>query len=104
MTLIKCPECGTNISDQAATCPKCGKPSSPKDVTLPAPERRSWLIALLLCIFLGALGAHRFYVGKIGTGLLQLLTLGGCGIWALIDVINILIGGFKDINGYSLKK
>ena len=57
------------------------------------------LVALLLCFFLGALGVHRFYVGKIGTGILQLLTLGGLGIWALIDLIIIVTGGFKDKEG-----
>ena len=49
---------------------------------------KSRLVALLLCCFLGWLGAHRFYVGKIGTGLLMPLTLGGCfGIWVVVDLI-----------------
>ena len=60
---------------------------------------KSRLVALLLCFFLGALGIHRFYVGKIGTGILMLLTLGGLGIWVLIDFIMILIGSFKDKEG-----
>ena len=61
---------------------------------------RSRLGALLFCLFLGILGAHRFYVGKIGTGLLIILTLGGgCGIWPLIDGILILIGAFRDKEG-----
>lgn len=54
------------------------------------------LPAFLLCFFLGCFGAHRFYVGKIGTGILQLVTLGGLGIWALIDFIMIIIGSFTD--------
>jgi TM2 domain-containing membrane protein YozV len=54
------------------------------------------LPAFLLCFFLGCLGAHRFYVGKIGTGILQLVTLGGLGVWALIDFIMIIVGAFTD--------
>lgn len=64
---------------------------------------KSKLTAALLCFFLGSLGVHRFYVGKIGTGLIWLLTLGFCGIGALIDFIIILIGGFRDKAGMPLK-
>ena len=60
------------------------------------------LPALLLCFFLGVFGAHRFYVGKIGTGILQLLTLGGLGIWWLVDMILILTGSFRDGNGQKI--
>ena len=60
------------------------------------------LPAFLLCFFLGCFGAHRFYVGKIGTGILQLLTLGGLGIWALIDWVMIIIGAFTDKQGQKL--
>ena len=65
-------------------------------------SNKSRLIAFLLCFFLGVLGVHRFYVGKIGTGVLQLLTLGGLGIWALIDLIMIIVGVFKDKEGKVL--
>ncbi len=66
-------------------------------------SEKDWLITLLLSLFLGTLGVHRFYVGKIGTGILELITLGGCGIWALIDIIMIITGKFKDKNGYEIK-
>jgi len=68
------------------TVDEFGNPISPK----------SRLAAALLAWFLGVLGIHRFYVGKVGTGILMLVTLGGLGIWALIDFIVILVGSFKD--------
>lgn len=60
---------------------------------------KSQLVALLLCFFLGGLGIHRFYLGYIWQGVVQLLTLGGCGIWALIDLIRIIIGDLQPIDG-----
>jgi TM2 domain-containing membrane protein YozV len=65
-------------------------------------SKKSNMAALLLCIFLGALGAHRFYVGKMGTGLLMLITLGGFGIWNLFDLIIISCQDFRDIEGKRL--
>ncbi len=62
-------------------------------------SEKDWLVTLLLSIFLGSLGIHRFYAGKIGTGILQLITLGGCGVWTLIDIIMIVTGNFKDNDG-----
>ena len=62
-------------------------------------SEKNWLTTLLLSIFLGSLGVHRFYAGKIGTGILMLLTLGGCGIWYWIDLIMIIMGKFIDKEG-----
>jgi len=64
---------------------------------------KSKLVAALLCFFLGYLGIHRFYVGKIGTGIVWLLTGGVFGVGALIDFIMILIGKFKDKDGAVVK-
>lgn len=60
---------------------------------------KSWLVTLLLCLFTGTLGVHRFYVGKIGTGILQLITFGAFGIWTLVDFILIVCKKFSDSNG-----
>ena len=68
-----------------------------------AASEKGFVPAILLCLFLGTLGVHRFYVGKIGTGILQLITLGGFGIWALIDLIIIITGNFKDSEGLLIK-
>ncbi len=67
-------------------------------------EGKSWIAALLLCFFFGVFGAHRFYTGHTGLGIAQLLTLGGCGIWALVDFILIIVGAFKDSKGNPLVK
>ena len=65
-----------------------------------SPQKQS--VALLLAIFLGQLGAHRFYTGKTGSGIAMLFTFGGCGIWSLIDTVVIATGGFVDGDGRKL--
>lgn len=60
---------------------------------------KSWIAAVLLCFFLGGIGIHRFYLGYTWQGIVQLLTGGGCGIWALIDFIRILMKTLKPKNG-----
>ena len=74
------------------------------DNSTAAPEGKSQLVALLICIFIGVLGIHRFYLGYTGIGVLMLLTLGLCGILALIDLIRIITGDLKPKGGdYSEK-
>lgn len=65
-------------------------------------SRRNWLLALILSAVLGVFGVHRFYVGKIGTGILWLLTGGCLGIGWLVDLIVIACGRFRDKEGFLL--
>lgn len=60
---------------------------------------RSRVVAFLLCLLIGYFGVHRFYAGKIGTGILMILTLGGLGIWYVADLILIIFGSFRDKEG-----
>lgn len=102
MGLIYCKDCGKQISDSAQACPFCGSPMNTMAQD-PNKSRKDWLTTLLLCFFLGALGVHSFYAGKTAIGVIQLITLGGCGIWALIDFIMIICGSYKDGEGKIIR-
>lgn len=107
-----CSKCGFGFDDNThvSFCPMCGQAvnksvytnnNDNKDIS---EERKDWLTTLLLCIFVGQIGIHRFYTGHIATGIVFIFTIGGCGIWWLIDLIRIATGDFKDANGKKLVK
>lgn len=122
-----CRNCGVEVSENAVMCVACGVPPKVgkkycyncKAETTPDtkicmkcgvaldnenPNGKDWLTTLLLCWFLGCFGVHRFYTGHTGTGVIQLLTLGGCGIWTLVDFIFICTKKFTDADGNKLVK
>ena len=167
MAMIKCPECGAEVSSKATSCPHCGMPfgkhkfckfcgelidedcvvcpkcgkqvedlkgksddrniiinnnnnnSSSSSISAaaaavadgrssyaPSVSPKSWIATLLLCVFFGIFGVHRFYVGKVGTGILMILlcATGISEIWCIIDFICILLKRFKDKQGLPIKK
>jgi TM2 domain-containing membrane protein YozV len=79
-----------------------GQPQYQQQYSYAQSQQKDWLTTLLLCIFLGWLGIHRFYTGHTVIGVIQLLTLGGCGIWVLVDFIMILTNSYRDSNGIPL--
>jgi RNA polymerase subunit RPABC4/transcription elongation factor Spt4 len=97
-----CYNCKAETTPQTSICMKCGV--SLKHYAAHAEGGKDWLTALLLCFFLGVFGIHRFYTGHTGIGVVQLLTFGGCGIWALVDFIMIIVGSFRDAEGNLLAK
>ena len=99
-----CSNCGAEVNDNAVVCVKCGCAVRPVQQTVPFNgSSKDWLVTLLLCFFVGCFGIHRFYVGKTGTGIIMLLTAGGCGIWTLIDFIVICLGNFTVAEGKFIK-
>lgn len=125
-----CWKCGAQIGDTASFCEHCGVSTNPQQAPAPVSQPqyqqpvinivnnnnnvnkninggfvrsgKSKIVALVLCVMFGLFGAHRFYVGKSGSGLLYLFTMGLFGIGWLVDIVAIIIGGFTDKYGYRL--
>ena len=100
-----CQNCGTPVTPLTEVCMKCGaRIAKPEELNI-SPKSR--LLTTLLCILPACLavnGAHRFYLGKIGTGLVMLFTLGGLGVWTTIDFIYAVSGNMKDSDGKLIKR
>lgn len=82
--------------------PSTTQPPPQSQNPLEQPPRCSYLTATLLSLFVGFLGADRFYMGYIALGIVKLLTLGGLGVWAIIDLILIATNSLKDVHGREL--
>ena len=110
-TMVYCTACGKQIHESAPSCPGCGAPQQARTPAVAAsggyvPARSATdkriLPAAILCFVVGVFGAHRFYVGKIGSAIAMIFTLGGLGVWVLIDFIMIVTGSFRDSEGVRI--
>ncbi len=105
-----CNKCGRQF--EGNFCPNCGASAqntyhNQTHVHINFNEQysdRDWLVTLILSIVLGGCGVHRFYCGKIGTGIIWFLTGGCLGIGYIIDVVTIALGNFRDINGKLVRR
>ena len=119
-----CPNCGAVVEQGIKFCANCGTAIAGREPAQPTPAAQPYApsqpyapvaqaqqpgisplsrtVALVLCIFIGYMGVHRFYAGKIGTGVLWLLTWGLLGIGVFIDFILILVGSFTDDKGLPI--
>ncbi len=102
MDMVHCRGCGKHIHKSASTCPHCGATQALHPNGAATASSKQKVLAAVLCWCFGIFGVHRLYVGKVGTGLIQLFTLGGLGVWAFVDFIMILSGKFRDESGKLL--
>ncbi|MBR1769483.1 MAG: TM2 domain-containing protein [Bacteroidales bacterium] len=106
-----CVNCGTRIDKEARFCSKCGAKQFDNAETQRHYTQSNtrghlnsdWLASILLCFFVGTLGIHIFYNGKIASGVLMLITFGGLGVWYIIDLILIITENFTDKKGEKLR-
>ena len=103
MTTKICPHCGAEIDENATRCFNCQHWIGEGQTIVDTSKPQDFLSTLLFAYFLGAFGIHRFWTGHMAIGVAQLLTLGGCGIWAIIDIISICFNKYRDAQGRELR-
>ena len=111
--LPHCRRCGSENEPDSLFCSRCGvsiketsSPQSALDRALNPEQGRSWVVTMILCLlgFVAVAGVHRLYTGHIVIGIVQLLTVGMCGIWTLIDLILLAVNEYKDADGMELTR
>ena len=96
----QCLACSGIMDPKSVSCPHCGVPQVVSRAQGESDKRR--LKVLILCLLFGVFGVHRFYVGKTASGIFQLITIGGAGIWMLVDLVIIAFGDFTDGGGNKI--